>query len=296
MERIAARWLLVRGRDVRDLFVYSSTYIAVITALEVIMVMDVLDLPPNPAPVVVGLITFTIYASDRLVDVESDGPANPGRTAFVRRYRRPLSGLAAIAYGIAVALSATGGPIAFGLALFPAVIWVLYAVDWAPANAIPFQRMKEVLIVNSTLVAVAWASTVVFLPVVFVDAPFTPVLGTLFVYFAIGTFISAEVANVNDVETDRTNGIATLPSRYGIRKTRRALSAIVVSGFGLLGYAWMRGQLGDWSVAALAVGLVCILAVVSLVGRFDDDRALAIASEYARLPVLAVLIAAPLTT
>ncbi|MEF8785253.1 MAG: UbiA family prenyltransferase [Haloarculaceae archaeon] len=270
--------------------VYSSAYIAVIAALEVVMVLLLLDLPANPAPVIVGCVTFTIYVNDRIVDADVDVAATPGRTAFVRRHSRTLSGLAAVSYGLAVTLAVYGGPGVLGLTLFPFIVWVLYAVDWAPANAIPFKRLKELLIVNSTLVAVAWAATVVLLPVVYVGATITPAVAVLLVYFAIGTFIGAEIANVGDVEADRDGNVATLPSTVGVHTTRGILYGVGLAGMAILGLALAGGYFGIWAILSLAVGLTCMLGVVALLGRVDDPELLTIGGEFARLPVLVLLL------
>lgn len=288
----ASSAVLSGSRHLWDTLVYSSAYIAVIAALEVVMVMFLLDLPANPAPITVGCVTFTIYASDRLVDVEADAAANPRRTAFVRRHSRTLSGLSAVAYGLAVTLAVYDGPVALGLTLFPAAAWVLYAVDWAPANAIPFQRLKELLVVNSTLVAAAWAMTVVLLPVVYAGATITPAVAILLVYFAVGTFMGAEIANVGDVDADRDGNVATLPSTLGVRTTRHVLYGVGLAGMGLLVLALAEGYFGAWAVLALGVGLASMLGVVALLGRVDEPELLAIGGECARLSVLVVLLVA----
>jgi hypothetical protein len=277
-------------RRVWDSLVYSSAYIAIIAALEVVMVLFILDLSVNPAPLIVGCVTFTIYVNDRVIDIEADAAANPDRTAFVRRHSRTLTGLAAVAYGLAVALAVYGGPGVLGLTLFPLVVWILYAVDWAPANAIPFKRLKELLVVSSVLVAVAWAVTVVLLPVVYVGAPVTPGVAVLVVYFAIGTFIGAEIANVGDVEADRDGDVATLPSTVGVSTTRGLLYGVGAAGIGLLGMAFAAGYFGLWVSVALVTGLVCMLGVVALVGRVSEPELLAIGGECARLPVLVLLL------
>ena len=277
------------GQQIRALLLYSSAYIAIIAALEVVIVLLLLDLPTNPTPLIVGCVTFTIYANDRLVDVDADAAGNPRRTAFVRRHSRTLSGLAAVAYGIALALAVYGGPAVLALTLFPAVVWVLYAVDWAPANLIPFERMKELLVVNSTLVAVAWASTVVLLPAVYTDIPLTPSVWILFSYFAIGAFVGVELANVGDVEADRDGNIATLPSTFGVTTTRRALYAVGLGGMAIPGLALTGGYMGTKAVLALTVGLVCLLGVVALLDRVDDPELLSLVGDCARLPILLVL-------
>jgi len=89
-------------------------------------------LPPSPAAVVVGLVVFAVYTNDRLADVDTDVMSNPGQAAFVRRHRDVLYVLASIAYGLAVALSVLGGPIALAVALLPGVFWVCYATNWIP--------------------------------------------------------------------------------------------------------------------------------------------------------------------
>jgi 4-hydroxybenzoate polyprenyltransferase len=254
-------------------------------------VLFLLDLPANPTPFIVGCVTFTIYVNDRLVDIDADTAANPGRTSFVRRHSRSLSAVAAVAYGVALMLAVYGGPKTLALTLFPAIVWVLYAVDWAPVNAIPFQRLKELLVINSTLVAAAWASTVVLLPVVYAGAAITPSVLLLVAYFAVGTFMGAEIANVGDVEADRKGNVATLPSTFGIRATRYALYLVGIAGLALLGGGLASGYLGVHAMLALAVGLACMLGVVALLGRVDDSRVLSIAGECARLPILVVLLA-----
>ncbi|MDX1565612.1 MAG: hypothetical protein R3236_09415, partial [Phycisphaeraceae bacterium] len=47
-----------------DAVVYSSAYLGVIAMVQVAIVMVLLSVPPNPAPVVVGLVVFAVYAND----------------------------------------------------------------------------------------------------------------------------------------------------------------------------------------------------------------------------------------
>lgn len=112
-------------RSVRNLFLYSSVYLAVIAMAEVVLVSELLDLPLTPAPIVAGLLTFAVYGNDRLADLETDAKTAPARTAFVRRYQDAFYVFGAIAYGLAVALSVLGGPLSFGLSLLPGVFWII---------------------------------------------------------------------------------------------------------------------------------------------------------------------------
>nr|WP_241175401.1 UbiA family prenyltransferase [Natronolimnobius sp. AArcel1] len=251
--------------------------------------MSLLSLPLSPAPIVVGLITFTIYTNDRLLDLESDAASNPQRTAFVRRYRHPLYVLSALAYGLAVALAALGGPLAFGLTLFPGVVWVLYAMDWISTSSLPIQRLKDVLFVNSTLVATAWSLTIVLLPVAYANATVTPAAGVIFGYFVLATFVNTEIANVRDIKSDRARGVSTLPTVLSVTRTRHALYGITLLTGSILGYGVIEGYVTAMAAGVLSVGLVCLLGVTGAIGRIDE-RWLSISAECTRLPVFALLV------
>lgn len=294
---VAAQGLSLLGSSgllatVRDVLVFSSAYIAIIAALEVALVMVVLDLSVSLAPVMVGCVTFTIYAYDRVIDVEADALSAPRRTAFVERHRRTLSALAAISYGVAASIAVVGGPLATALILFPAATWVIYGVDWAPEIVGSVRRLKDVLVVNSLLVAVAWGVTVVLGPLAIADATVTPVAWILVGYFAVGTFVGAEISNARDVTADAASDVATLPGAVGLAATRRILYACLAGGFGLLSVGVWLDQLGLIVTVALSVGLLAMAGVVAGLDRPVDGSTLAICGECARLPSLVLLLLA----
>lgn len=283
--------LLERGWQALE---YSSVYLALVGAAEVLLVTLLLSLPLTPAALVVALVTFAVYANDRLVDLETDELSAPARTAFVRRHRRVLSLGAALAYGVGAALAALGGPVAFAIAMLPGAAWVVYAVDWLDVSVVESDRLKEVPVVSSGLVSVAWALTVVVLPVAYAGAALTPTVAVLFAFFTLATFVNAEVANVRDVESDTANGVATLATVLGERRTRLALLALTASTAVLLGVAVVSGFLGVLPALALATGSLALVGVVALVGHVESDRKLSLAAECTRLPPLAILVALPL--
>lgn len=283
-------WLAVRCKRVWQVLEFSSAYLALIAMAEVVIVMALLSLSPSAAPLVAGLITFAIYANDRLIDLDTDSESNPKRTEFVSRHRETLYILAALAYGLGVALAVLGGPVAFGLAVLPGLAWIVYARDWLPAGDTEFTRLKEVLFVNSLIVATAWSIPIVAVPVVFADASFTPAAGVLVLYFFIGTFINVEIANAEDIRSDTQSGAVTMPVVFGLTRTRRSLYALTALSALLLGYAAARGYLTDIAAAILATGLVALTGVLSLVGRIEHDGRLTVAAECTRLPVFLLLV------
>ena len=272
-------WLTVFGERAGNALVYSSAYIAVVAAVYVSIAMVLLSLPPSPAPVVMGLVAFAVYTNDRLADVDADQVTNPGRTAFVRRHENALAVLAAAAYGLAVMLSVLGGPVTLAIALAPGAFWVLYATDWIPGVRGRIRRLKDVLVVNSAWVALAWALSATLLPIGFSGAEVTATAGAAFAYFFLRSFVNSEIPNVRDVDGDREAGVATLPVVFGVARTRHVLYAVDLLAIALVGYAALAGHLPALPAAALVVGLVYSLGVASMVGRLEDGRLLALAAE-----------------
>lgn len=278
------------GYRIRDVLTYSSAYLVFIAMIEVLTVHVVLSVPLNPAPVVVGLVTFAVYAGDRIADADDDELSSPERSAFVTRHRTLLSVLTAVTYGLAITLSLTGGPVALGITLLPGCFWVLYASDWLPTLGPYFKRLKRVLIVNSTVVASAWAIAVVGLPLAFAEASVTPLAAVVFVYFLVDTFVNTEIPNVRDVDADAAVGVSTLPVVFGIDRTRRILYGIDLSLVAFVVVALSSGILTTAVATAMLVGLGYALVLAWFVGRNAEPGRLAIAGEAKHLVVFALLL------
>ena len=275
------------GKPVRDALLFSSAYLALIAAAEVLIVTELLSLPLTPAPAVAALLTFAVYGNDRVADVETDERTAPARTAFVKRYHRLLYGLSALAYGVAVALAVLGGPAAFALALVPGVVWVCYAQEWLPGHV---KRLKQIFLLNSALVAGAWALVVVCLPMAFVGAPITPAAVVVFLIFFLGIFVDVEIPNVRDRAGDREIGVRTLPVVYGVEGTRYALYSVTSLAAAILVAAFLDGIFGLVTAAGLSVSLLVLLGLVACLGRIGDTERLTIAAECSRLPVLPLVV------
>ena len=293
MNAVSNRSLLTKlstqTRAVRNLLLYSSVYLAVIAMAEVVLVTELLGLPLTPAPIVAGLLTFAVYGNDRLADLETDAKTAPARTAFVRRYQDGFYVLAAIAYGLAVALSVLGGPLSFGLSLLPGAFWVLYACDWMPSLPGGTQRLKDIFLLNSTLVAVAWALVIVFLPLTYVGAPVSPTVGVVFLFFVLATFVNTEIPNVRDKEGDSEIGVRTLPVVVGVRRTKYILYGITGLTAALLGVACLADLISLRAVTVLVASLFSLSGVIFCLDNVENDGALAVAAECTRLPAFVVV-------
>ncbi|KAB1190779.1 MULTISPECIES: UbiA family prenyltransferase [Haloferax] len=283
--------LLTQAERTKDVFIHTSAYLVCIAMVQVATVMVALSLEPNPAPVIVGLVTFAVYMGDRISDVDTDELSNPNQSSFVRRHKSVLSVSTAAAYGLAIAISVLGGPIALLVTLIPGVFWILYASDWLPTLGSYFKRLKEILVVNSAIVALAWAISLVFLPLAFADAAFTPVAAVVFFYYFLDTFVNTEIPNVNDVEADEAIGVSTLPVVFGVDRTRQIAYGLDVFLVGFVVFAYLRGLLTGVLTIAILLGLGYALVLAAFVGRTEHEGRLGIAGEAKHLFVMAIILA-----
>lgn len=294
--RQSEQWFVGVAGRAKGVVVYSTLYLVVVAMLEAVLVSLALGLSLSLGVVVIGLVTFSVYAGDRLADVDADAVTKPGQAAFIRRHERVLSVLTAAAYGMAVMLAVTKGPAALTLTLLPGGFWVVYASEWLPRVGRVCRRAKDVLVVNSLLVGVAWAITLTFVPVVWTDASVSLAAGCIFVYVVVDRFINTEIPNFQDVAGDAAAGVATLPVAVGVQRTRGILYALSGVLIGLLVWAYVAGVFSLVMTAAFVVGVGYTVGVTAAIGRTDQYRRLAIASELKHVLVLAIFltIAGPL--
>jgi 4-hydroxybenzoate polyprenyltransferase len=289
-DRVLAALWRVLGRAWRA-FKYSSLYVAVLATTEVAIAMLLLELPPNPAPLVVGLVTFAVYATDRITDVETDALTDRQKAAFVRRYERFLYPLAAGAYGLAVTVAALGGPLALALTLLPGLFWVFYAANWFDGVTETFYRLKEQFLLNTTMIALAWAVTITFLPIAFAGEEVTLTALAVFTYFFLRVFVLAEVGNIPDRNGDELIGVDTIPVVYGVDGTRRALYLVNLSTACLLAVAVGIDSLAVALAVPLFVGTGYSFVVIGLIGRWENISALSQLVESEHFIIYPMLVA-----
>ncbi|OYR47191.1 UbiA family prenyltransferase [Halorubrum sp. Eb13] len=299
-------------------FASGAPFIALVAAVETLIATVLLGVRPTAAPVVVALVTFAVYTVDHVADADADAASTPQRALLARRYGDQLMVAATLAYGTAVALAVIGGPVALAVTLLPGAFWVVYASDWLPdlgravgdvlASVAPddqpvgrvgagvtdgghsyVPRLKDVLVVNSIVVAVGWATALTFLPIAFAEAAVGPAVPVVFAYFLLRSFVDAELPNVRDVEADAAVGVETLPVVLGVARTRRVLYGVDLIVAGAVTAAAVAGLFAWPLVGALGVGIVASVCVTALAGRVDDAAVLGVAPDCTYLVVGAAI-------
>lgn len=278
-----------------DWLIYSKLYLAVIAATEVIFVLAVLGSGLNVAPLVVALITTAIYVNDQLVDLSDDDIAHTREREFVSENADLLYVFASVSYGVALSLSVFGGVVSFAVALVPGVAWIVYASGLIRSITdrvgIGFTRLKELFLINTILVALTWSLTVIVLPLGYLDGVSEPVVATLFVYFFLRVFTNTEIANVPDVEEDQKRGIATVPTRLGIRRTRWALHLIDALSGAVVVSAAALGILPRVLTVPFLLALGYSTVVTARLEQYSDSSTLGRLAEYEYVVMFLALVA-----
>lgn len=294
----------ITRRTLRGLaaFAAGAPFTALVAAVEVALVTAALGIPRSAAPVAVGLVAFAVYAADHVADAEGDAASTPSRARVAIRYGDQLMTAAAVSYGVAVALAVRAGPPALALVCVPGAVWIGYASDWLPAlgdvaaplAAVSVPRLKDVFLLNSAAVALAWAVAVVAAPLAFggvsVEAVGAPTVALLFAYVAVRSFVDVEVPNVRDVAADAARGVATLPVVYGVARTRYVLLGVDALAAGLLAALAATGTASRPALAAFAAGLAVSVGVTAMADRLDGP-ALGVAPDCSYLVAGTVLLA-----
>ncbi len=206
-----------------SLFLKNGTLIVSIVAVAQIYFVSVFfSIPLNAAVVVGPLVAFGIYGINNLVDSEEDLLNKPWSVEFSRRWNRFIGPVSVVLHftGVGIAFY-YGGLVAGGITLVPLTAQLVYSTPWLPFPEV--KRLKQVLVLNSTVVAGAWAIGVTALPIslatesVPVDAAAAVAVG---VFVFLRWIISVEVANAPDVRGDLAANVDSLPIEFGIDGTR----------------------------------------------------------------------------
>ncbi|ADE03241.1 UbiA family prenyltransferase [Haloferax volcanii] len=232
--------------------VHSSVFLGASTIAEVFVASALAGIGPNVALAVGFLITVGIYNFDKLADLDADEENYAERTAFVAAHPRLYAGFSTLAVVGALWLAVRhGGVYGLGLTLFPGVVAVFYSAPVVPLPSV--DRLKDIFLVNTASVSLAWAVLVGFAPLaVAATAPeYAAGAAVAAVWFFLRSAISVEVHNVRDVAGDAQNGVETLPTVIGVRRTQLSLYALELVSVGLVWVAARAGVVPAWAPFAL---------------------------------------------
>ncbi|MFB6253830.1 MAG: UbiA family prenyltransferase, partial [Halobacteriaceae archaeon] len=139
--------------------------------------------------------------------------------------------------------------------------------------------LKEIPIINSITIALAWAVSLTFLPVALATHPVTPAVGIVFVYFFLRSLIDVEIPNIRDIESDEAAGVSTMPIVFGIERTKQTMIILdIVTAFVVV-YAMIDGIFTDPIGGALVAGILFSVGITTMIGRISERSWLTVAPD-----------------
>lgn len=214
MSTDAPEWVLRHAPDpLLDglaFLVYSNLFVATAATCVALTTTLLADLQPEPLPlfIVFGAAMF-VYSVDRVADVESDERTAPRRASFLRS-----RGWLWLALGIGLYLAGVGTAAVLSVPyaeLLAIPVGVVFAYSLAGA--------KRLLLLKNLLVGLSWALIPLGVGVYYGALRSAEVLSLAGVVFATVT-AAAALFDVRDLQSDRVEGVRTVPLVVGPRRTR----------------------------------------------------------------------------
>jgi 4-hydroxybenzoate polyprenyltransferase len=205
---------------------------------------------------VVGLLSYATYALNRVTDVHEDFISHTERVFFAKEYGKIMVTSAILAYFIVFMFLYPLGNTALLLAVLPLVAGLLYGVKWMPHGLLRgYKRLKEILVIKNTLIALVWAVVVVGLGVVYGRLDINITVVSVFAFVLVKVLINTIVFDIRDVEGDKRKNITTIPHIVGIEQTKKLLMVLNV----LLGICVVIAVMIGWlPTVALFIDLITI--------------------------------------
>ncbi len=220
------------------LLAYSNVLIALNGAGLALVVLLLSGAPISFAALMLPVcIVFSVYTFDKVARLDpQDGINDPGRYAFILRYRPVLLACATVAFVCGAVVAIVSGWLAALLYLSPVLVAVLYSVPIAPARY-RYRGLKDITYVKSVIVALSWGLSATLLPVVvagglqhqrwqFDVQPGWPIAVLVSIWAALRIFINTVYFDLGDLEGDRQEGTVTIAVSLGFARTRRLLHII----------------------------------------------------------------------
>lgn len=182
----------------------------------------------------VYLIFYPLYLFNRYKELDVDETTNPQRTKHIRKYQRRMPAL--LVFVIIVGLTL----IAFRSNVFTVIASAMLLI-FGLLYTVFFKWMTRYLTIFKNLYVAAFFAVLVVYPVLFygyaLNTNLVRKIAVLFFFVYLNAVIMQIILDIKDLESDREEGLNTLPVLWGKAKTIafvRILSMLTAIGFPLI--------------------------------------------------------------
>jgi 4-hydroxybenzoate polyprenyltransferase len=247
-----------------EYLVYSSVYLSFAAGAMVFISSILHQITFSLIVSVLGmLITYSIYNLNRKTDESEDAINHAHRYAFTKKYEKILyiSGIGA--YLLALMLSGFYGISVILVSSIPLFTGLIYSMPILP-KGFRYRRLKEIPVLKSLLVAIAWALPPALLPVYISGASLDLVTLAVILFFFSLVFINTVLFDIRDLEGDRAAGVYTLPVLLGIPRTKTLLTVVnIIFGLSVLSLL-LISHISPIYICLIVIGMIYAQAYILL--------------------------------
>jgi len=239
--------------------VYSNIYLAVGAACITTSFLILLNAPFDlMAPFVYFSLVFFLYTINRYTDKLEDKINYPSRLEFFRRYGKYILIFSSLLFIFSLVLLFSVNLNSFFIFLVPFILVLFYSVF----------RLKKIFFMKNIIVATGWATIPFF---IFAQSHFLLsiyAVFTLFLFLFFRVLLGSIFFDIKDVTGDKIYKIRTIPSRWGIKKTKYVLHSFnfIASFVLILGYLL---QYLNALVILPSLIMIYTFFCIQLIGKFD---------------------------
>jgi len=224
----------------------SNILVALGSASLTLTCIYLLDIQFYLTPVLIAAFyVYSMHILNHFADREAVAINEPLREEVFRQHQNIFILFGVISGSVALLASALMGKWAFLLIAFLTATGGVYSFPIVPRSLIHllgFRRLKDIPASKDVVVALAWSSVTVLIPILGPDIPDVPLLNLFIVWlFAIIlVYIRSVLLDLKDVQGDRMMGKETIPLILGEKKTLQLLRWFLIAEIFLLTFGEQR--------------------------------------------------------
>lgn len=192
-----------------DEFVYGGHLLAFGDAVALYVMAAILNIPVSwDFLVVIYLCVFSANLFNRSDESSHDALTNPVRVKVMEKYTKYFYPIVSVNLIVVIGLILIySSYFALLFAVFIFVIAMLYTTL--------FKKMTKYIVGFKSMIAALFYALMVFLLVIYYDAPVNMAVILIFLFYYFRIFISNAACDVKDIESDKKRGLKTFAITFG---------------------------------------------------------------------------------
>lgn len=177
------------------------------------------------------LFSFGAYAINRNAEIDQDALSNPHRTEYLRRRRKYLPTIVVASFIVGYTLAFMRNLTFFLALLVPLLLSLLYSIGSRKLTPlIGAKRLKERLFVKNLTISFGWSLIPLLVGLYYESLTLGLFLFGFLIFLRL--MVNTIFFDVRDVRGDSANGIRTIPTIYGIKRSFAVMSFVdIISAF-----------------------------------------------------------------